>query len=267
MRIMRVVLPSVALGFILQAAATTADQKKVTLCHVPPGDPSQRHTLVVAANAASSHLGHHPSDTLGPCPEGCTASSCDDNDLCTTDVCEPNGSCSHTPVSCDDGNDCTADSCLPASGCHNNPVIGLACDDGDVCTSGDVCGATGQCAGGPVQGCCHSDADCSDGTVCTTDSCDVATGACSHTGVVCPPAPPCFVGVCDSVNGCTATPLNCDDADPCTVDSCEPSSGQCVYAPNPVCCVPAGEPCASDADCCIPLVCGNNTCVIPGSGG
>ena len=40
---------------------------KVTLCHIPPGNPDNAHTITVGASAVPAHLGH--GDTLGPCPE------------------------------------------------------------------------------------------------------------------------------------------------------------------------------------------------------
>lgn len=39
---------------------------KVTICHIPPGNPSNAHTIIVGSNAVGSHLGH--GDTMGPCP-------------------------------------------------------------------------------------------------------------------------------------------------------------------------------------------------------
>jgi hypothetical protein len=266
MRALRVIVPfAVALryfavlGVILHVAGAAADDTKVTLCHVSPDDPSQPHTLVVTTKAASAHLEHHPLDTLGPCPASCTsASTCDDNSLCTTDVCEHDGSCSHVPVNCDDGNPCTSDSCQPTSGCENDPLDPQPCSDGDVCTGGDACDASGQCTGAPVSGCCRSDAECSDGSVCTADTCDVATGVCSHTDVTCP-APACYVGICDSVGGCTTTPVNCDDADPCTDDSCDPGSGECVHTPSQEeecqsICAQVGQSCETYS-CCTGLTC------------
>ena len=41
---------------------------KVTVCHIPPGNPGARHTIQVDPTAVSSHLGH--GDTLGPCGDG-----------------------------------------------------------------------------------------------------------------------------------------------------------------------------------------------------
>ena len=40
---------------------------KVTLCHIPPGNPDNAHTITVGASAVPAHLAH--GDTLGPCPD------------------------------------------------------------------------------------------------------------------------------------------------------------------------------------------------------
>jgi hypothetical protein len=47
---------------------------KRTICHCPPGDPDNCHTIRVGKNAAQSHLRNHPGDTAGPCD--------DDQDQC-----------------------------------------------------------------------------------------------------------------------------------------------------------------------------------------
>jgi hypothetical protein len=39
---------------------------KITICHVPPGNPANAHTLIVGAAAWSGHR-HHKGDHLGPC--------------------------------------------------------------------------------------------------------------------------------------------------------------------------------------------------------
>ena len=40
-----------------------------TLCHIPPGNPDNAHTIVVSQWAVAAHLGH--GDTMGECPEEC----------------------------------------------------------------------------------------------------------------------------------------------------------------------------------------------------
>lgn len=39
---------------------------KVTICHIPPGNPATAHTITVGEPAVPAHLAHH-SGTLGPC--------------------------------------------------------------------------------------------------------------------------------------------------------------------------------------------------------
>jgi hypothetical protein len=47
--------------------ACTPDQThKTTICHVPPGNPANAHTLCIGTPAVKHHLANHP-DYLGPC--------------------------------------------------------------------------------------------------------------------------------------------------------------------------------------------------------
>jgi hypothetical protein len=39
--------------------------EKVLICHIPPGNPGNEHTISVSVNAVPAHLGH--GDHLGPC--------------------------------------------------------------------------------------------------------------------------------------------------------------------------------------------------------
>jgi hypothetical protein len=41
--------------------------QKVLVCHIPPGDPGNRHTICISTNAVAAHLAH--GDYLGPCDE------------------------------------------------------------------------------------------------------------------------------------------------------------------------------------------------------
>jgi hypothetical protein len=114
----------------------------------------------------------------------------DDNDLCTTDACDPATGVSHTPVSVDDGDACTVDACAAATGVSHTPV---SVDDGNACTV-DACNSTT----GVIS---HTAVSVDDSNACTTDACNTTTGAITHT------------------------PVSVDDGIACTVDSCNPSTG------------------------------------------
>jgi hypothetical protein len=53
--------------------ATPGNSTKVQICHVPPGNPGNAHTLCVGASAVPAHLAH--GDTFGPCGNTCTATN------------------------------------------------------------------------------------------------------------------------------------------------------------------------------------------------
>lgn len=61
-----------------------------------------------------------------------------DNNACTTDACNADGTISHTPVAIDDGDACTTDTCDPVTGPAHAPVDSAVCrgklafDDGDL---------------------------------------------------------------------------------------------------------------------------------------
>ncbi len=44
---------------------SSCDDGKIAVCHVPPGNPANAHTICVGAKARDAHLKH--GDTLGPC--------------------------------------------------------------------------------------------------------------------------------------------------------------------------------------------------------
>ncbi len=185
----------------------------------------------------------------GKC-EGGNTISCDDNNACTTDACNPEtGTCSYQPNTkpCSDGNACTANDtctlgkckggpmatcasdqpcnkafCNPETGkCEQKPAPGK-CDDGDACTTGDTCKG-GNCDAEPL--------DCDDGNTCTDDSCLGKTGCvhkanaagCSDTGA-------CKAGVCKGGKCQVGDKTGCEDNNPCTKDACVDKKG-CVFTP------------------------------------
>jgi hypothetical protein len=56
----------VYLAFWMTPAVKAED--KCTICHVPPGNPPNAHTITVGCSAVDAHLRNHPGDCLGPCP-------------------------------------------------------------------------------------------------------------------------------------------------------------------------------------------------------
>ncbi len=45
------------------------NDNKVLLCHVPPGNPENAHTLCINPNAVPAHLENHEGDHCGPCED------------------------------------------------------------------------------------------------------------------------------------------------------------------------------------------------------
>lgn len=163
-----------ALLLTLLTLGTPAWAAKVQICHVPPGNPDNFHTITVSDNAVQAHLGH--GDLLGACFEHCEQ-LCDDGNACTIDACDDAEHCvaTHPPVSCDDGNLCTVDSCDPATGCAATPKV------------------------------------CQDGALCTVDTCDPLTGNCAFPPVACPAGQTCNTsnGNCEGApptDGCPEPP-------------------------------------------------------------
>jgi len=121
---------------------------------------------------------------------------CDDGDICTTGETCSSGVCTGTRVSCDDNNSCTEDSCDPVAGClHTAMADGTAC-------GGGMCGQA-VCMGGlcqPVDG-----VSCEDYDPCTKDWCDPQQG-CLHEslpdGYECGKCYMCVGGQCIKVTDC-----------------------------------------------------------------
>ena len=70
-RWVRCVLGMLALAGLVasQPGAAGAGQDKVTICHIPPGNPANAHTIVVGAPAVPAHLANH-GDSVGECVPG-----------------------------------------------------------------------------------------------------------------------------------------------------------------------------------------------------
>jgi hypothetical protein len=61
----RITAEACAAGTPDPQACDPAQTKKTTICHIPPGNPENVHTLCVGTPAVEAHLAH--GDTLGTC--------------------------------------------------------------------------------------------------------------------------------------------------------------------------------------------------------
>ena len=240
--------------------------------HDPCTDDSCGDSGLCLHEANSAQCDDDNACTLGDkCEDGICAASqllyCNDNDVCTTDICDPDSGClfnlnespcddndvctigdhchlggciSSSTMTCDDSNSCTDDACDAATGCEFVPNTN-ACDDGNACTENDACQG-GTCAPGKTL-------DCDDGNVCTNDLCYFAVG-CQHFDNSLP---------CNDFDACTANEfcnsgacgggvaIVCDDQNPCTDDSCAADTG-CVFDHNTVACT--DNDACTDGDLC-----------------
>jgi hypothetical protein len=158
------------LGGAMPAWPAPGAADKVQVCHFPPGNPRNYHTITISVSALPDHLAH--GDLPGPCEdEAACAHLCDDGNKCTTDGAIVNGSCvcAPQPVDCDDGNRCTVDSCDPMQGCVSTALV---CVPPDACSLSACDPMTGLCVDAPRE--------CDDNDPTTDDRCDPATGFCQH---------------------------------------------------------------------------------------
>ena len=142
------------------ASAWAQGSPKFAICHIPPGNPENWHTIVVGERAVPAHLAH--GDLLESCLDACEQ-LCDDGNLCTQDVISDPEEClcvntsPRPPVICDDMNPCTADGCDADQGCTYLDADGETCEapDGNLgmCLDG-MCEATPSSCEGDGIGIC-----------------------------------------------------------------------------------------------------------------
>ena len=210
-------------------------QPEGTICGSGPAACSAQD----ACDGSGTCLPHDFADNT-PCNDG---NACTIEDACSSTVC------AGIPRTCEDDNECTSNQCDPTLGCYFDPVSdGTSCNDANACTVEDACLA-GECRGNTrncndenpcssdscdsMQGCLHDnladDTACSDQDACTAD--DVCrSGECLGTTVECDDSNPCTTEYCDMEQGCLYENLpddsSCDDGNACTVaDAC--LSGEC----------------------------------------
>jgi len=129
---------------------------------LPPCDDGNPCTedSVNAANGTCLHANVDGPCSLGSlcvhdeqCVDGrClgAALDCDDENVCTRNLCDANTGCVFIPdlLRCDDGNTCTVDSCDPVNDCRHQVL-----PDDAPCTDGNLCSLRDRCLGGV----CHTE--------------------------------------------------------------------------------------------------------------
>lgn len=247
----RLELPATLAAFALLAATTlfatqakAAPAPKVEICHIPPGNPANFHTIKVSEKALAAHFDH--GDIAGACNAVC-ATLCDDGNECTiddTDDCEEQGCppSPRPPIDCVDGNECTDDRCDSATGCVNETIENAPCEGVPACTENGRCSANGVCLGTPIENCCEfpSNESC-EPTFCSPSECVQGEDydMCVPGVFPCPEGPTCAAPRCnDEQETCSFELMDdlCpDDGIDCTDDICDPENGHlesgCTYLP------------------------------------
>jgi hypothetical protein len=115
-------LLAMTFGILLLSKSAQAGPVKLEVCHIPPDNPDNFHTITVNEKALPAHFEHQ--DLNGAC-DGFCADLCDDGDLCTfedSDDCESGGCPVPQPVDCGPGQICDAQ-----QGCIPDPDLEPAC--------------------------------------------------------------------------------------------------------------------------------------------
>ena len=221
------------------------------------------------------------------CVECTDDNDCDDGNTCTTDSCNPDGTCSNekdvasccnTDLDCDDGDGCTTDSCNTATLTCNAPVqIKDCCNTVDDCDLSNPCknvACIGKiCRYGQKNGCCTQSSECDDKNICTVNTCDTDTNTCDFsvktTETCCNVDADCDDNDPKTLNKCVTnncqypqdpdyctTVADCTQGNACAIPSCGVDS-KCAYAPKPDCCMSNLE--CKDTDACTTDTCNQGT--------
>jgi hypothetical protein len=170
--------------------------------------------------------------------------TCNDDNLCTEDSCQPaEGGCVFTPTTdpCDDGNPCTVPDMCKDGACLPGETICQCVEDGDCVDDGNLCNGLPMCE----NGACIINPDTvvvcdpSQDTDCQTNTCDPPIGECfilpskddtpCSDGSFCTEKDLCQQGIC------VGNSIVCNDDNFCTDDDCAPATG-CVYVNNTLSC-------------------------------
>ncbi len=188
------------------AAAKSNEKKngnKTCLCHIPPGNPDNAHTICVGSPAVPAHLAH--GDTLGACAAdtsceavtcgGTTGVTCLPDQFCMrpegTCAADAEGECTEIPLSCPTLS-------TPVCGCDGITYFNACFAQ----TSGVSVSHTGACTPGVACG-GQSGVTCPTGQFCQPPVSECTVGAAGNCAPI-PPLPVCSPTV-SPVCGCNGT--------------------------------------------------------------
>lgn len=258
-------------GLVPQDVA--AGDLKVTICHIPPGNPENVQVIEVSESAAQKHIARHGDSIFGSV-ELCDGLDNDCNGFVDDGFPELGQLCADGESDCRqtgelicDPDDATQTTCSAVADDPLEPGGETTCTGGadEDCDGFIDCADTLDCAwdGDPSDITCK-DPVCPDGIVDTGEECDggvCCTGNCSFAsaGTLCGIAEVCRQQVCNAAHECVLENRNATcDTDPqgsnnaCDVSNDVCQDGVCTNTdPNPMQEIPcngADENCNGDAD-------------------
>ena len=197
--------------------------------------------------------------SIQPCVACTEDAHCDDEDLCTNEVCDF-GSCAYEslppePTTCGVGA-CLAEGlmvcrdggfelqCTPGVAAANDASCNGVDDDCDESVDEDFVGAPAACPACQTGGA----ASCVEGQVVAAPCVPVADGTLCDGG-------PCALSASCQAGACALGAIrSCDDGNPCTADSCDAKTGCASVA------LADGSPCDDGDGCTMSDACQDATC-------
>ena len=183
---------------LLPSLAEGAPEPKVTICHFPPGNPSNVHQITVGASAVPAHVTNHHDAVCAAGASDCCFESGSSPSVCTSFASDVNN-CGSCGSACIRGQLCSSGSCVCPTG---TALCGSACVNEQ--TDNNNCGACGHV--------------CSTGTACVTGSCQCTTPGTTLCGTAC-------VNESTDNNNCGACGHACTAGNQCTGGTCTPICG------------------------------------------
>jgi hypothetical protein len=153
----------------LGARKAWAANDQVTICHVPPGNPNNVHTITVSTNAVPAHL-RHGDAVCAPGNEDCCFNSGTSTAVCTNLETDATN-CGGCGITCGENEVCNEGSCVPKEACPVATVCGgfVPCGDDPQCLCVATYGGGNQCFRDTFNGSagtCETNDNCPEGQAC-----------------------------------------------------------------------------------------------------